>query len=108
MAVAGIINLVMPMDIRKEDIERLARLARIDIQGKEEELVKDALNILEYFEQLKDIRTDNISPMSGATDMVNCADSDDVDKTFLQKGVESFPESKEGYLRVPGVMKGDN
>ncbi|MCK9497297.1 MAG: Asp-tRNA(Asn)/Glu-tRNA(Gln) amidotransferase subunit GatC [Candidatus Colwellbacteria bacterium] len=108
MALAGIINLVMLKDIKKEDIERLAQLARIDIEGKEAGLVKDAENILEYFEQLKDVNTDNISPMSGASDMVNQAEADDIDKGLLQKGIESFPETKDGYLKVPGVMKNND
>lgn len=108
MALAGIINLVMLKDTKKEDIERLAQLARIDIEGKETGLVKDAENILEYFEQLKDVNTDNISPMSGASDMVNQAEADDIDRDFLQKGIESFPETKDGYLKVPGVMKNND
>ncbi|MFA4999361.1 MAG: Asp-tRNA(Asn)/Glu-tRNA(Gln) amidotransferase subunit GatC [Parcubacteria group bacterium] len=86
------------------NIERLAKLARISIQGKEKKLLKDAEAILGYFEELKQVDTENISPMTGATEIVNVTDEDEVNKELIQKGIESFPETEKGCLKVPGVM----
>ena len=100
----------MPGNIKKEDIEHLAKLARIDLTGAEEKkLLKDAEAILGYFEELKQADTDGMPPSagfrSGATDMVNRTDEDGINQELIQKGIESFPESEKGCLKVPGVMK---
>jgi len=95
----------MAIAINKEDIQRLAELSRIDLQGKEEKLLIDAEKILGYFEELTQVDTDGISPMAGATNMVNIASADDVNEELVQKGIESFPESVKGCLKVPGVMR---
>jgi len=95
----------MAIVINKEDIQRLAELARIDLQGKEEKLLIDAEKILGYFEELTQVDTDGISPMAGATNMVNITDADNVSEELIQKGIESFPESVSGCLKVPGVMR---
>jgi aspartyl-tRNA(Asn)/glutamyl-tRNA(Gln) amidotransferase subunit C len=95
------------MDIKKEDIEHLSVLSRIDLEGKEDELLKDADAILGYFEELKQVNTDDIAPMAGATDMTNRSEADEVDEELKGKGIESFPEAEQGYLKVPGVRKKD-
>ena len=100
----------MPGNIKKEDIEYLAKLARIDLAEEEgKKLLKDAEAILGYFEELKQADTGDISPSagwrSGATDMTNKTDKDEVNQELIQKGIESFPESEKGCLKVPGVMK---
>ena len=91
--------------IKKEDIQYIAELARINLQGEEDRLLKDAEAIFSYFEELTQVDTDGISPMAGATNMVNIASADDVNEELVQKGIESFPESVKGCLKVPGVMR---
>jgi aspartyl-tRNA(Asn)/glutamyl-tRNA(Gln) amidotransferase subunit C len=92
--------------IEKEDINRFAKLARISLtESEEKELVKDARAILVYFEEISQADTAGISPMAGATDITNATGKDDIDKELIQKGIESFPESKKNCLKVPGVMK---
>lgn len=97
---------LMSGNIRKEDIEHLAELARIDLAAAEENrILKDAEAILGYFEELNQVDTDGIPPMAGATELINITDEDAVNPEFIQKGIESFPESEKGCLKVPGVMK---
>jgi len=91
--------------IKKEDIQYIAELARINLQGEEDKLLKDAEAIFSYFEELTQVNTDGVSAMAGTTNMINIADEDSVSKEFIQKGIESFPESVNGCLRVPGVMR---
>ncbi|MFA5053142.1 MAG: Asp-tRNA(Asn)/Glu-tRNA(Gln) amidotransferase subunit GatC [Parcubacteria group bacterium] len=90
--------------ISEGDIERLAKLARVDIEGKEEKLLKDAEEILGYFEELKQVDTENILPLSGATEIVNAVGKDEINSELLEKGIASFPETEKGCLKVPGVM----
>jgi len=95
----------MTIVINKEDIQRLAELARVDLQGKEEKLLIDAKEILGYFEELAQVDTDGITPITGATNMTNIASADDINEEIIRKGIESFPESVKGCLKVPGVMR---
>lgn len=94
----------MSSDINKEDIIRLAKLARIDLQGQEDSILKDALRILKYFEELKGVNTDGVLAINNAIDMVNITDNDDINQELLQKGIKHFPEIAGGCLKVPGVM----
>ena len=91
--------------IKKEDIQYIAELARINLQGEEDRLLKDAEAIFSYFEELAQVDTDGVSAMAGATNMMNIADEDKVAEDLIQKGIESFPESINGCLKVPGVMR---
>ena len=95
----------MAGNIDKKDVEHLAELARINLSEKEKEkLVKDAGAILVYFEELSRVDTSSVEGMAGATDTLNNTASDDIDQTLIQKGIESFPESENNCLKVPGVI----
>lgn len=90
----------------KEKLEHLAKLARIELpEGKEDKLLRDAENILGYFDELKDLNTDDIEPMIGGTDTVNAAREDERSEELLRGGIEAFPISRDGYLEVPAVIK---
>ena len=53
----------MPSIINKKTLEYLAELSRIELDGRsEEKLLNDLQKILEYFEELKEVDTENIEP----------------------------------------------
>jgi len=96
----------MSKAIDKEKIEHLAELARIKLfEGSEEKLLHDAEEILSYFEELKQVNTDDIEPMTGGTDIKNAAREDSRSEELLRDGVQDFPVSHDGYLEVPSIMK---
>ncbi len=94
----------MSDNIKENDIIRLAKLARVDLRGQEEKILKDAERILAYFEELKEVDISGVSAITGATDMVNIASDDNVRQELIKKGVNHFPELENGCLKVPGVM----
>lgn len=99
----------MDKGLDKEKLEHLAKLARIDLpEGKEDKLLHDAENILGYFDELKQLDTDNIEPMTGGTDLVNAAREDERSEELLREGIGSFPRARDGYLEVPAVIKETN
>lgn len=56
----------MASPISKSTLEHLAKLARIELDPKEEEkLLKDLGEILEYFAELQKLETANVPPMAG-------------------------------------------
>jgi aspartyl-tRNA(Asn)/glutamyl-tRNA(Gln) amidotransferase subunit C len=101
----------MSSPINKQELEHLAKLARIELDPAEEEkLLKDLGNILEHFKELQTLDTTNVRPMAGGTDLVNVfredgADDGGPENTDRGAGVDAFPESKDGYNKVPPVFE---
>jgi aspartyl-tRNA(Asn)/glutamyl-tRNA(Gln) amidotransferase subunit C len=97
----------MASAINKHELEHLAKLARTELDPKEEEkLLKDLGNILEHFNELKSLDTTAVEPMAGGTDLKNVfRDDAERENTNQGAGVEAFPESEHGYLKVPPVFE---
>jgi len=97
----------MASSLGKQDLEHLAKLARIELDPKEEaKLLADLSNILNHVKELQAIPTDDIPPMAGGTDLKNIFREDtERENTNRGAGTESFPEKKNGYLKVPPVFE---
>ena len=93
--------------LTKKDLEKLAELARLDLKkGEEDKLLKNLGSVLDYFEELKNLDTEKIEPLSGATESSNVF-REDSEEQSLEKGrtIEAFPENSGGYLKVPPVFE---
>ncbi len=98
------------MLINKKTLEYLAELSRIELDKRnEEKMLSDLQKILEHFEELKEINTENIEPMAGGTVDKNVFREDDAEspksKVKSPKLVETFPEEENGYLKIPPVFE---
>jgi aspartyl-tRNA(Asn)/glutamyl-tRNA(Gln) amidotransferase subunit C len=105
----------MSSTISKQELEHLAKLARIELEpGEEEKLLRDLGNILDHFKELQALDTANVAPMAGGSDLKSVFREDAPDndagnvrqKTTNQgAGVEAFPEKKDGFLKIPPVFE---
>jgi aspartyl-tRNA(Asn)/glutamyl-tRNA(Gln) amidotransferase subunit C len=97
----------MASPINKTTLAHLAKLARIELEAKEEEkILKDLTEILDYFAELEALDTANVAPMAGGTDLKNIFRGDEErESTDRGAGTELFPESKNGFLKVPPVFE---
>jgi aspartyl-tRNA(Asn)/glutamyl-tRNA(Gln) amidotransferase subunit C len=105
----------MASAINKHELEHLAKLSRIELDAKEEEkLLKDLGAILDHFKELQTLDTSAIPPMTGGTEVRNVFredpkedgnENDGTENTDRGAGVESFPESKNGFLKIPPVFE---
>lgn len=94
--------------LSKKDLENLAALARLEIDGKsEKKLIQDLEKILEHFDELKSVDTQNIRPMTGGTALTNEFREDDAPENGLDRSLalEQFPEKKDGFLKIPPVFE---
>lgn len=97
----------MPSPINKQTLEHLAKLARIELDPKEEErLLHDLQKILDYFKELQEIDTSDVPPLSGGTELKNVF-RDDAERHGVNQGAgtEQFPETHEGFLKIPPVFE---
>jgi aspartyl-tRNA(Asn)/glutamyl-tRNA(Gln) amidotransferase subunit C len=91
--------------LSKETIKYLAELARIRLTEQEENsLLKDLTKIINYFNELQTLDTSNVLPVNGGTNNLNVFREDEVKDTYKNRGKESFPKTKDGFLEIPSVF----
>lgn len=97
----------MASPINKKTLDHLAKLARIELEKKEEEkLLKDLEKILAHFEELKTLKTEGVKPMTGGTTLKNIfRDDEDKKNTNQGAGSDAFPETHKGFLKIPPVFE---
>ena len=94
--------------LTKKDLDHLADLSRMHLEGNEgEKLLRDLGGILSHFEELKELNTDDVLPMNGGTSSLNVWRDDDpmAAKLAGNRAKEAFPETKDGYLEVPAIFE---
>jgi aspartyl-tRNA(Asn)/glutamyl-tRNA(Gln) amidotransferase subunit C len=91
------------MQITHETLQKIAGLARLEIlPGEEEGLLKN----LEWMDQLKEIDTEGVEPLTHVTDEVNVW-REDVASTgiSIEKALDNAPSPVETYFGVPKVIE---
>ena len=95
------------MQLTKENINKIARLARLRIEDTEVPAITERLGkILGWVEQLEEINTDNIEPMV-AVNLLQMPRRDDVvDDGNLQSAIlQNAPEKEFVMFAVPKVVE---
>jgi aspartyl-tRNA(Asn)/glutamyl-tRNA(Gln) amidotransferase subunit C len=98
----------MKNKISLQEVEHIAELAKIGLTKEEKEKFSEELSdTLEYVEQLKEIDTKDIEPVSQVTGLVNVIREDvanDCNEDIRKKMIANFPEEREGCVKVKQVM----
>ena len=83
------------MKISKEDVVKVAELARLEFKEQEVQKFTEQLgNILEYIEKLNELDTDNVEPTSHVLDISTPLREDKVDKMLtIEEVLQNAPES---------------
>lgn len=94
----------------KKTVEHLAALARIKVTNAENRKIADDLeDILAHFEELAELGTADVLPVTGGTELTNVFKEDEENDELTKKGRTVFPEEERGFLKVPAVFeKSDN
>ncbi len=92
----------------EKDIEKLAKLSRLDLTLKEKETFAAELDsILLYVDQIREVVTEDTSdiPQVGHGDVYNILRSDEVANTnYANKIKDEFPEKDGDYLKVKQIL----
>ena len=92
--------------IRKEELEHIAWLARIELSEAEKELFEQQLSsILDYFAVLDELDTTDVEPtyhVIGITDVIR----EDEPKEALSQAevLRNAPKKEEGYFKSPRIL----
>ncbi|OGC51245.1 hypothetical protein A2982_04050 [candidate division WWE3 bacterium RIFCSPLOWO2_01_FULL_39_13] len=93
--------------ISKDDVLKISRLARLELNESElDKFQRHLAGILQYVEQLNEIDTDEIPPTSHAiSDLKSRYQEGSTDSTLSQKEVlENAKEKSDGYIVTKGVL----
>jgi aspartyl-tRNA(Asn)/glutamyl-tRNA(Gln) amidotransferase subunit C len=93
--------------ITREDVEHVARLARLELNDDELERMREQLNaILGYIDKLRELDVTNVEPTSHAVPLVNVMREDEVVPCFPQDQMLANAPDRVGELfRVPRIIE---
>lgn len=100
------------MPITKDDVEKIAALARLELTSEETDSFTQQLgSILEYIGKLNELDTADVPPMShcstAGSDAVYARRDDAVTQSLGQQtATENAPDAEDGYFKVPKVIGG--
>ena len=91
----------------KKTVTTISYLSRLKIDGeKEEKIIKDLDNIIEFVDQLDDVDTSNIEPLTNPLEKTAKTRTDEVTaKNLKNELLEIAPSSNEDYFLVPRVVE---
>jgi aspartyl-tRNA(Asn)/glutamyl-tRNA(Gln) amidotransferase subunit C len=95
------------MSIDKNTVRKVARLARIRTTDAEVEVLAGELSkIMQMIEQLNEVNTDGVEPMTSVIEMQMPEREDKVtDGGIPEKILVNAPEQTAGFFVVPKVME---
>ena len=95
------------MSIDNSTVKKVAKLARLKIDAKEEQSLKNELNnILEWVDKLQKVDTENIDPMLSVSNEPMPMREDTVtSKLDNEQILSNAPEKKAGFFVVPKVVE---
>jgi aspartyl-tRNA(Asn)/glutamyl-tRNA(Gln) amidotransferase subunit C len=95
------------MEFDKKSLLKLGKLARISISDdKLNNLSQDLNSILEFVDQLKEIRTDQVDPTSNSLNQKLEVRDDKVEnKNSTEDVLENAPEKEMNFFVVPKVIE---
>ncbi|OGN28787.1 MAG: asparaginyl/glutamyl-tRNA amidotransferase subunit C [Candidatus Yanofskybacteria bacterium RIFCSPLOWO2_01_FULL_49_25] len=99
-------------DITREEVEKIAMLARIKLTDAEKaKLTGELGSILTYVSKLNEIDTTGVEPTAQVTGLENVFRPDDIKNaiepgTYTEAVLSQAPERDGDYVKVKGVMEG--
>lgn len=95
------------MQISKQEVERVAKLARLEIAEDEKDAFSKQLSsILTYIEELKSWDTTGVEPTSTVLEQTNVLREDRAQPSLpVEQALLNAPDSDGEYFRVPRIIE---
>ena len=95
-------------NISKNTLDNISKLAMLDLSDEEkEEFAKQLSDILNYFNKLNDLDTENVEPMTHPIEGLKNVFREDVPWKSLsnEDALRNAEHKKEGYFKAPRILK---
>jgi aspartyl-tRNA(Asn)/glutamyl-tRNA(Gln) amidotransferase subunit C len=95
------------MSVSNEQVRHIARLARIAMSDEEiARLAPELNNILGWVEQLSEVNTDGVEPLTAVIDQkMRLRDDVVTDGNIRDEVLANAPEAQHGFFAVPKVIE---
>jgi len=95
------------MSVSPEQVRHIAKLARIAMSEEElERLVPELNNILGWIEQLGEVDTDGVEPLTAVIEQkLRLRDDKVTDGEIREAVLANAPEAQHGFFAVPKVIE---
>ena len=93
--------------ISREEVQHVARLARLHLTDEEAERMREQLDaILAYIDKLRSVDTAGVEPTSHAVPLTNVMREDEPRPSFpLADMLANAPEAAGDFFRVPRIIE---
>lgn len=95
------------MKIDHEALQKIAHLARLEVKPEEEAALLSSMeSVLTWMEQLNELDTEGVEPLTHVTDAVNNWREDVAHNTLSrEEGLKNAPSHDDTYIKVPKVIE---
>lgn len=92
--------------LSRENVEKIALLARLELSAEELEKLTDQLGqIVEYVQQLEQLNTDDVEPVAHVLDLQNVFADDECRPSLpREQALANAPKRDDECFRVPAVL----
>ena len=93
--------------ISREEVQHVARLARLALTDEELERMREQLDaILAYIDKLRELDVEGVEPTSHAVPLVNVMRDDDITPVLPQEAaLANAPDRAGEFFRVPRIIE---
>ena len=95
------------MSVNEEQVRHVAKLARLALSDAEiDRMVPELNNILGWVEQLGEVNTDGVEPLTAVIDLkLRLRDDVVTDGNIRDKVLLNAPDAQHGFFAVPKVIE---
>lgn len=95
------------MKISQQEIEKIAHLARLELQPEKVEELKESINrVLDWMDALNAVDTSNVEPLVHITEALNHYRADEAKPTLDRaKALKLGPDANDKFFKVPQVIE---
>jgi len=95
--------------IDREQVRKVANLARLELTPEEEEQFTSQLgNILDYFQQLSELDVSDVAPTTRAIDVSNVTRTDELQPYPEREAIlQGAPEQEGEFFKVPKILNAE-
>jgi len=95
------------MKITREEVKKVAHLARLELSPEEEEVLTSQLDkILQYVEKLNQLDTTEVEPLAHVVDIVNAFREDRVvNQPSVDTLLSNAPAREKNFFKVPKILE---
>jgi aspartyl-tRNA(Asn)/glutamyl-tRNA(Gln) amidotransferase subunit C len=94
--------------LSREQIEHLAKLARLKLNEEEiKSLTEDLNKILNYVKKIEELNLENIEPSTSIIEKLDLREDEVKEKNQeeREKIIDNFPQKENNYLKVPKILE---